>query len=248
MYRPPRADARRRVRCRGMREAVVLAGGRGTRLARIVPHLPKPMAPVGGRPFLEILLAALDRKGFRRVVLSLGYMAGKVTSHFGPRFAGMELVHEVERTPLGTGGAVRQALTRCREDHVFVFNGDTFLDLDAEGVEALWQRQRAPVLVAREVDDAARYGRVEARNGRVVRFMGKGAPGPGLINAGCYLFPTDLFDGLPSRWPFSLEADFLPEAVAGRWFSVFVSEGRFIDIGAPEDYARAEAELRGTGG
>lgn len=225
-----------------MKEAVVLAGGVGRRLRRAVPDLPKPLAPIGGRPFLEVLLTALSAKGFRRVILSLGYMAEKVVAHFGCRFAGMELIHEIEPAPLGTGGAVRRALTRCREDQVFVFNGDTFLDLDTAGVEALWRRKRAPVIVAREVADAARYGRLEVRNGRVACFSEKTSPGYGLVNAGCYLFPTDLFDGFSSDQAFSLEVDFLPGAVAGREFSVFISKGRFIDIGTPEEYARAEAD------
>ena len=93
-------------------EAIVLAGGVGTRLRQVVPDLPKPMAPVAGRPFLEILLYFLARKGFTRVVLSLGFMADKVVAHFGDQFAGMELVYEIEHTPLGTGGAVRLGLTR----------------------------------------------------------------------------------------------------------------------------------------
>lgn len=230
-----------------MKEAVVLAGGLGRRLRRAVPDLPKPLAPVGGRPFLEVLLTALGGRGFRRVILSLGYMAEKVVSCFGCRFAGMELVHEVEPTPLGTGGAIRRALARCREDHVFVFNGDTFLDLDTAGVEALWRRERAPVIVAREVADAARYGHLEVRNGRVRGFSEKASPGHALVNAGCYLFPTDLLDGFPLGQAFSLEADFLPVAVIRQEFSVFISRGRFIDIGTPEDYARAESELAKTG-
>ena len=225
----------------------MLAGGLGKRLRRTVPDLPKPLAPVGGRSFLEVLLISLGRKGFNRVILSLGYMADKVVTHFGCRFAGMELVHEVERTPLGTGGAVRQALSRCREDHAFVFNGDTFLDLDAAAVEALWQRERAPVIVAREVADTARYGCLEIWNGRVTGFSEKSASGPGLVNGGCYLFPIDLFDGFLFGRSFSLEVDFLPKAVIHRQFRVFVSKGRFIDIGTPEDYARAEVELTETG-
>ena len=112
------------------------------------------------------------------MILSLGYMADKVIVHFGHRFAGMELVHEVERTPLGTGGAVRQALSRCREDHVFVFNGDTFLNLDTAAVEALWRRERAPVIVAREVDDAARYGVPGDSRGTGYGLHGKGSSRP----------------------------------------------------------------------
>lgn len=224
-------------------EAIVLAGGFGTRLKRIVPDLPKPMAPVAGRPFLEILLTALAQKGFCRVVLSLGYMADKVVSHFGHNFAGMELVFEIEHTPLGTGGAVRQALTQCCSDHVFVFNGDTFLDLEVADVEAHWQAHCVPIIVARKVMDTMRYGRLEESEGRVIGFSGKGIAGPGLINAGCYILPTKILDGFAPGRPFSLEADFLSMAVEIQRFDLFVSGGYFIDIGVPEDYARAQTEL-----
>lgn len=227
-------------------EAIVLAGGFGTRLKHAVPDLPKPMAPVAGRPFLEILLASLARKGFRRVVLSLGCMAEKVTSHFGGQFGGMELVYEIEETPLGTGGAVRQALTRCKADHVFVFNGDTFLDLEAAQVEAHWQTHCAPLIVAREVPDTTRYGRLETADGRVLGFAEKGAGGRGLINAGCYVLPVGILDGFASGQPFSLETDFFASAVSAQQFDLFVTHGHFIDIGIPEDYARAQTELAGV--
>lgn len=226
-------------------EAIVLAGGFGTRLKQVVPDLPKPMAPVSGRPFLEILLASLARKGFRRVLLSLGYLADKVVDHFGDRFSGMDLVYEIEKTPLGTGGAVRQALTRCTDDHVFVFNGDTFLDLEVKDVEAHWKKYHVPVIVARDVADTARYGRLETADGRVLGFSEKGTSGPGLINAGCYVLPADSLDGFVSGQPFSLETDYLANAVGERRFDLFVTNGHFIDIGVPEDYARAQVELVG---
>jgi len=228
-----------------MTEAIVLAGGLGTRLRRVVPDSPKPMAPIAGRPFLEIMLTSLARKGFHRVILSLGYMANKVVAHFGDGIAGVELVYEIEQTPLGTGGAVRRALARCHEDHVFVFNGDTFLDLEVAEVEALWRTNHVPMIVAREMPDTARYGRLNTRNGRVLGFTEKGITGPGLINAGCYVLPTNILDGFAYGQPFSLEADFLARAVGAQRFDVFVSRDRFIDIGVPEDYARAQTELAG---
>ena len=228
-----------------MLEAIVLAGGFGTRLRQLVPDLPKPMAPIAGHPFLEILLASLASKGFSRVVLSLGFMAEIVVAHFGDQFAGMELVYEIEKTPLGTGGAVRQALTRCRADHVFVFNGDTYLDLEALDTEAHWQIHHAPIIVAREVADTARYGRLNTTEGRVVGFVEKGTAGPGLINAGCYVLPVSIFDDLALGQPFSLEADFLANVVGSQRFDLFVTKGHFIDIGVPEDYARAQTELAG---
>jgi D-glycero-alpha-D-manno-heptose 1-phosphate guanylyltransferase len=226
-------------------EAIVLAGGFGKRLRQMVPDLPKPMAPVAGRPFLEILLTSLASKGFHRVVLSLGYMADKVISHFGDQFGGMALVHEVEHAPLGTGGAVRQALTRCNADHVYVFNGDTYLDLEVAEVEAAWLASRAPIIVARKVPDTTRYGRLEVANGQVVGFCEKGASGPGLINAGCYVLPINLLDEFEAGLAFSLETDFLAKHAASRRFNLFVTNGHFIDIGVPDDYVRAQSELAG---
>lgn len=224
-------------------EAIVLAGGFGTRLQQVVPDLPKPMAPIGERPFLEILLTLLSRKGVQRVVLSLGYKADKVMSHFGGKFAGMELVYEVEKTPLGTGGALRRAMNCCKTDHVFIFNGDTYFDLDEQKVELQWFQNRSPIIVAREVPDTARYGRLEVSGGYVAGFAEKGMAGPGLINAGCYVFPCDILNGFPLDVPFSLENDFLMKAVTRQRFEVYVTDGHFIDIGVPEDYANAQIEL-----
>ena len=139
-----RAGRASAVRSRGLMEAIVLAGGLGTRLRSTVPDLPKVMAPVCGRPFLEILLSSLATKGCRRAILSLGYLAHRVQDHFGPRFAGIDLAYEVESVPLGTGGALRRALDRCEADHVLVLNGDTYLDLEIEEVESRWQQKPLP--------------------------------------------------------------------------------------------------------
>lgn len=228
-------------------EAIVLAGGFGTRLKQVVPDLPKPMAPVAGKPFLEIVLTSLARKGFRRVIMSLGHMADKVTSHFGDEYAGMELVYEIEETPLGTGGAVRQALARCKSDHAFVLNGDTFLDFEATDIDSHWKKNRKPIIVAREVPDTARYGCLDTREGRVAGFVEKGVGGRGLINAGCYVLPAKIMVGIALGESFSLETDFLAKAVGVQRFDLFVTNGYFIDIGVPEDYARAQSEFLGTG-
>ena len=224
-------------------EAIVLAGGFGTRLRQAVSDLPKPMASIAGRPFMEILLAALARKGFTRVVLSLGFMSEKIIAHFGDHYAGMGLVYEVEPQPLGTGGAARAALVRCESDHVFVFNGDTYLDLEIDAVERQWQSRRKPIIVGREVADTARYGRLLTNGNQVTGFAEKGAVGPGLINAGCYVLNRGQLDGFPLHSAFSLEADYLAKGVAEDPFDLFVTAGQFVDIGVPEDYARAQTEL-----
>jgi len=226
-------------------EAIVLAGGFGTRLRQVVPDLPKPMAPIAGRPFLEILLSMLARKGFTRAVLSLGFMPEKIIAHFGSSYMGMELAHEVESQPLGTGGAIRVALTRCVSDHVFIFNGDTYLDLEVDDVERLWQSRQHPVLVVREVPDTTRFGRVEIRDGRVIAFLEKGQSGPGLINAGCYVLPKTALDDFPLRQPFSLETEFFMKSLQCIRFDGFITYGRFIDIGMPDDYLLAQTALAG---
>lgn len=221
-------------------EAIVLAGGFGTRLRALVPDTPKPMALVAGKPFLEILLQALAQKGFKRVVLSLGFLAHKVTEHFGARFAGMDLHYIVEDQPLGTGGAVRLALVSCLQDHVFVFNGDTFLDIEADTLEASWQADKHPIIVSRQVPDTTRYGRLLSEAGRVTGFEEKGAAGQGLINAGCYVFARNQLDNFALHQAFSLETDYLAHAFQQTAFKVFVAQGMFIDIGVPEDYLRAQ--------
>lgn len=226
-------------------EAIVLAGGFGTRLRQLVADVPKPMAPIAGRPFLEILLGSLARKGFRRVILSLGFMAEKVSGHFGPHFAGMDLVYVVEDQPLGTGGGVRLAMEQAVADHVFVFNGDTFLDLEVDQVERQWAARQRPLIVGREVPDTARYGRLLAVEGVATGFTERGVVGPGLINAGCYVLRRGQLAAFPVGTAFSLEADYLARAVAAQEFDVFVTRGQFIDIGVPEDFLRAQTELAG---
>lgn len=226
-------------------EAIVLAGGFGTRLRQVVPDLPKPMAPIAGRPFLEILLGSLSAKGIGRVVLSLGYMSDKIIRYFGASFAGMDLVYKVEENPLGTGGAVRLAMAECEQDHVLVFNGDTYLDLEIDAVERQWQSHHQPIIVGREVDDTARYGRLLIERNRVVGFAEKGEAGAGLINAGCYVLKQGQLDAFPLHTAFSLETDYLASVVAEDPFDLFVTSGHFIDIGVPEDFMRAQTELAG---
>ena len=226
-----------------MREAVVLAGGFGTRLQHVVKDVPKPMAPITGRPFLEILLGTLASKGVGRVVLSLGFMAEKISSYFGVEFAGMELTYVIEEKPLGTGGAVRLASERCQKDHYFVFNGDTFLDLEIDALEKHWQQTQRPVIVARHVPDIKRYGSLLVDKGQLIGFTGKGQNGQGLINAGCYLFNRGQLDEFTLKQVFSLEDDYLAKVVSKSQFDVFVTSGEFIDIGVPEDYEKAQKNL-----
>jgi D-glycero-alpha-D-manno-heptose 1-phosphate guanylyltransferase len=223
-------------------EAIVLAGGLGTRLRSVVSNVPKPMAPVGGRPFLDLLLASLETKGITRVILAVGHMSDIIISYFQNNSLGMELIFEVERSPLGTGGAIAAALRRVNSDCVLVLNGDTYLDLDINAVRSMWPGDGTPIVVARTVPDTERFGRLDVANGRITRFIGSGIQGAGIINAGTYLIPTNVFLGenLPEK--FSFEQDFLCKRPPLS-LRVFVALGQFIDIGVPDDYARAQTEL-----
>lgn len=224
-------------------EAIILAGGFGTRLREVVPDVPKPMAPIAGRPFLEILLTSLSSKGFTHAILALGYKSDVIIRHLGNHFANMALDYVVEEQALGTGGAVRLALEKATQDHVFVFNGDTYLNLEADKVEQDWLHAPYPKIVGCKVPDTARYGRLIVEDNRVVGFSEKGASGAGLINAGCYVLPRHELDTFELGQAFSLETNYLAMNVASKRFDLFTTQGKFIDIGVPEDYARAQTEL-----
>jgi D-glycero-alpha-D-manno-heptose 1-phosphate guanylyltransferase len=224
-------------------EAIILAGGFGTRLRQLVSDLPKPMAPIAGRPFLEILLTSLASKGFKRVILSVGYMSDKISNYFGRSFDGVELLYAIEDEPLGTGGGVRQSMDMLINDHVFVFNGDTFLDVEVKMLEKCWHARKRPIIIGRQVSNTSRYGRLLEFEGIATGFDEKGIAGPGLINAGCYVLQKGQLDRFPLRHAFSLETDFLASAVSQGEFDVFITKGLFIDIGVPEDFLLAQTEL-----
>ncbi len=221
-------------------EAIVLAGGFGTRLRAVVPDLPKPMAPIAGRPFLAILLERLASRGVSHVVLSIGYLAEKIIAAFGESYLGMDISYCVEEEPLGTGGAIVAASAHCRTDAYFVLNGDTFLEFEPQDLMALVSPHSPFVMTVHAVDDTARYGRVLIDEDHVTGFGEKNIAGAGSINAGVYGIHRSLFDGagLPTR--FSFETDFMMPRVAALRPPVLEANGLFIDIGVPEDYARAQ--------
>jgi D-glycero-alpha-D-manno-heptose 1-phosphate guanylyltransferase len=233
-------------------DAVVLAGGLGTRLRAAVPDLPKPMAPVAGRPFLAWVLDHLARQGVRRAVLAVGFRHGAIQEyfgdHFGNRHGPIRLTYSVEPRPLGTGGALRAALTRCATDPVLVVNGDTLFEIDLEPLLACHRAAgRSLTMALCLAPDTARYGRVAVADGIVTGFDEKGPSGAGLgagcINAGLYVVSARLFDGLALPAAFSFEDDLLAPHLAAVAPAAFEATGYFIDIGVPDDYRRARAEL-----
>jgi D-glycero-alpha-D-manno-heptose 1-phosphate guanylyltransferase len=227
-------------------EAIVLAGGLGTRLASRLNGVPKPMAPVAGRPFLEILLAQLERAGCTRALLSVGHLHSVIQTHFGSSFLGLRLEYIVEDVPLGTGGAIRRSLPLASEKSVLVLNGDTFLQADYAAMMRFHLAQAAGLTIAvTHQDDIARYGGVTLKDRRIASFQEKGQHTPGFINAGAYVLDRKL------QWPpaltekFSFETDFLVPEISRLAPAAFEVDGFFLDIGVPEDLDRAQTQLAG---
>ena len=222
--------------------ALILAGGLGTRLRPALPDLPKVLAPIGRRPFLAYVLDRLAAAKFRRVVLLTGYGADAVERSFGARFGPLALTYSRETVPLGTGGAVRQALDLLDGTTVLLLNGDSCCDVD---LQAFFARHRqgcaALSMVVARVEDASRYGQVRMNDAdRIVGFVEKAAAaGPGWINAGVYLLQRELIEELPAAAPTSLERGWLQHWVATRKTLGFRCAGAFLDIGTPASYAAA---------
>ena len=221
-------------------EAIILAGGFGTRLKPCVEDLPKPLAPVGGRPFLHYLLDYLYANGVHRAVISTGYMAEKVEEIIGSRHRGMTVDYCREETPLGTGGAIKKALGMCREDYAVVINGDTFYDVDLFEMQKVHETSGCAItLAAKMLRNVERSGFLETKDGLLGGFCEKGVSGAGLINGGIYFVNKDAFDGISDE-KFSLEKQVLETLRIP--VRVFESDAYFIDIGIPEEYARANSE------
>lgn len=222
-------------------EAIVLAGGFGTRLRSVVSDVPKALAVVAGRPFLAWVLDFLAAQELRRVVLATGYMAEKVQAVIGTQWRGMEIAHSIEREPLGTGGALRLAAAQLHGS-AHVLNGDTFLRYSLRGLEEAAAVAHASIAVAlAQVADVSRYGAVAVRDGCITAFHEKGGQGPGLINAGSYYLSAKGLQALPEKAAFSFEAEVLHPLAAAGSLAAFTQTRDFIDIGVPEDFARAQA-------
>lgn len=224
-------------------EAIVLAGGFGTRLRHIVSDVPKPMARVCERPFLEYILDNICSCGVNRVILAVGYQKEVVKDHFGNRYKNIDLVYSEEETPLGTGGAIKKALKECNEKNVFVINGDTYIDVKYRDFLNFHKEKKSDLTIAiKLLKNFDRYGTVQTMEGRIVSFSEKRPQTSGYINTGAYVINKSLLDSI-SLDVFSFENDFMEKKIEQYNFNAFITEGYFIDIGIPEDYFKAQADF-----
>ncbi|MFZ0962487.1 MAG: nucleotidyltransferase family protein [Terriglobia bacterium] len=230
-----------------MPDAMVLCGGAGVRLRSVTGNLPKVMAGVAGRPFLELLLRQLHRHGFGRVILAVGYRREIIRAHFGEQTAGLALVYSVESSPLGTGGALRNAVGLLKADSVLVLNGDSYTGVDLSRFVVEHREANADMsLVVVPTDGRRDCGVVQVdAKGRVERFEEKKSPcGSEYTNAGIYMLTRTLLDDISPEHPVSLEQDLFPQWLErGRRIHAHVFLGKCVDIGTPERFREAQQSL-----
>lgn len=223
-------------------EAIVLAGGLGTRLRSVVTDLPKPMAPIGDKPFLEYILKYLKKNGIKRVILSVGYKWETIKEYFGNNFNGIEIIYSIEDEPLGTGGAIKKAISQVVSEKVYIINGDTFFNIDLKSLTLKYNSKL--ILSLKHMEKFDRYGCVESdENSFVTAFIEKSYSEIGNINGGIYLASSDIFNSFKLENIFSFE-EFMQNNFKELKITSTVFENYFVDIGIPEDYEKAQNEIK----
>jgi len=229
-----------------IKEAIILAGGFGTRLRDAIPDLPKCMAPVNGRPFLFYVINYLRSQGIEKFIFSLGYKHEIIEAYLNAEFPTLDFQCLIEKEPLGTGGAILASCYKTSEQTVLVLNGDTIFKVDLEKAFANHVKHDSDcTLLLKPMDDFDRYGVVELNEDDSIKsFKEKKFYKNGLINGGVYILNTEQFlaEELPGK--FSFEKDYLEKYFATRRIYGSVQDEYFIDIGIPEDYFRVQQELK----
>lgn len=226
--------------------AIILCGGLGTRLHSITNDLvPKPMVEVAGRPFLEYLLDYLIFQGITKAVLAISHHKDIIIDHFGEHYRNLEISYSIEDQPLGTGGAIKQAIEKhalTKTSLALVLNGDTFVEYQLENMIGQQQKHNADIIMAlKPLNNTDRYGRVTIDdNNQILAFEEKISGKSGNINTGVYLMKTKLFTENKLNNKFSFESDFLEKEINNYKLYSSSIDGYFIDIGIPEDYHIAQ--------
>ena len=223
--------------------ALILAGGLGKRLRSVVSDRPKILASVLGRPYITYIFDQLITAGFNKVIICTGYMASMVSSTLGDSYRSLNLIYSVENIPLGTGGALKNALSLLETDTVIVMNGDSYTKIDlSRYIEWHDKNCHDTSILLNYVDNVSRYGSVgiNSDNNRILEFNEKtDNPAAGWINAGVYIFKKNIIKLIPSDISFSLEKELFPKILRKGVYG-FCNTGDFIDIGTPESFENAK--------
>ncbi len=228
-----------------LKEAIILAGGLGTRLKEVISDIPKPMAPINNTPFIEYLFNYLLEQNITHVVLAVGHKHEVIKKHFGNKYKTLNITYAIEHEPLGTGGGIANALSQVKNNSCFLLNGDTFFNVE---LTKLYEQHKASkanlTLSLKPMRNFNRYGTVKFNtNGHVILFNEKKPVKKGYINGGVYVITKHLFKSFAIGEKFSFEQNIMEKGVNQFNMQAYISNGYFIDIGIPEDYKRAQNEL-----
>lgn len=225
-------------------EAIVLAGGLGTRLRSEIGEFPKPMAPIKNQPFLHYLMEYLQVQGVEKIILSVGFKWKMIKDHFGEEFHGIPLEYVVEEEPLGTGGGIRLALEHVQGDKCFVVNGDTYFRINLKVLERIHHSCNSNCTLAlKEMRNVDRYGSVELKGSQIVAFHEKRLREETIINGGIYVMNKRVLDSFEAGSKFSFEQDYLENNTASKNIHGEVFDAYFMDIGIPSDYRQFEKDM-----
>jgi NDP-sugar pyrophosphorylase family protein len=228
-----------------LKQCLILAGGLGTRLKPLTNNIPKPMIPVGDKPFLELQMQYLISQGICHFILAVGYKRDKIIEYFGSGEKWqIKIDYAIEKELLGTGGAIKNA-ENFLEESFLVVNGDTYLEVNLQACVKQYYAKGLPILmVLKEVADVSRYGSVQLTNTDIVeKFTEKNlTTAKGLINAGCYVLSQDVLNAIPSNQKTSIETDIFPKFVGK--ISGYRTKAHFIDIGTFDSYQTFKKEFR----
>ncbi|ELE3522389.1 nucleotidyltransferase family protein [Campylobacter jejuni] len=213
-------------------QAIILCGGLGTRLKSVIKDIPKPMAPINDKPFLEFIFEYLKKQGIKEVILAVSYKYEVIQEYFKDEFLGIKIKYSIEKEPLGTGGAIKEALKFIKNE-AYVLNGDTIFDID---LKKLILNNSKICLALKQMNDFDRYGTVELDSKNYIKlFKEKEFKKQGLINGGIYFLNKDIFNDFTLQEKFSFE-EFLQENYEKLKAKAHIFDDYFIDIGVPEDY------------
>ena len=227
-------------------EAIILAGGMGTRLRDVVADKPKPMADINGRPFLEYLVKYLASYNINKIILSVGYKSEVIKNYFGEKFNNTTISYAVEKYPLGTGGGISLAMQKAQADDIFILNGDTFFNINLKNLARVHSEKNASLTIAlRKMGNASRYGFIAIdENNRIKAFLEKDKlMNEGYINGGVYIIKKSVLLNYNMPEKFSFEKDFLQQYFKSENFFGLEFNDYFIDIGIPSSYKQAQSDF-----
>ncbi len=225
-------------------KAIILAGGFGTRIKHVLGSVPKPLATVNGKPVMEYMLDELAEAGISETIISVHHRKEAIMNYFGATHKGMKLRYAAEKKPLGTGGAIMNAMNNSTDDTFLVMNGDSLRSFDIKQFKATHNGRCT--LLLHKAEDTLRYGRVEVSKMSVTSFREKGISGKGLISAGCYILSRKWLEDMDLPECFSIERDVFCKKAESREMGYMMDNGLFIDIGTESDLIRAQSHIATT--